>query len=168
MKAGTVLRVGIYLIGLWALYSGLTSLVYFGHAMLSQQSPALADIASHQPAIFGNAVVPLTFSLMCFGYGGLITRTLLGAAADEVAGPSLGGRLPVKVGVKLLALYLLGVFAGPLVATLFELAAVRSGNRVFSEVQVLSDLIANGLGVAFAFWLGLRTDRVTRIFFETA
>ncbi len=97
------------------------------------------------------------------GFAGKITRALLGSAAEETSG-TVPLALATKILIKLLALYLIGSFGGPMVATLYELLAVRSANTTVSEVQVTSDLIANGVGIAFGLWLGLRTDRVIALF----
>ncbi len=101
---------------------------------------------------------------MCFGFARTISRVLLGSAAEELVGAATGSETFMRCCIKILALFMLGFYAAPLVATIFELVAIRSGNRTFTEAQVTSDLIANGLGVAFAFWLGLRTERVLSIF----
>lgn len=164
MKVGLILRIGIYIIGLWSLYNGLTAAVYYCYSALTDRPGALLGSENYNATLFGYAVVPLVFALMCFGFAGGITRVLLGSLAHEAVNTSAAKAPVLKCCVKLLALYLIGFFAAPLVATIYELAAVKSGNRAFAEAQVTSDLIANGLGVGFALWLVFRTDRVIAMF----
>ncbi len=47
--------------------------------------------------------------------------------------------------------------------TFYELMALGPANPSLSKVQVTSDLIANGVGVAFAVWFAFRTDSVLRL-----
>lgn len=161
MKAGTLLRIGIYIVGLWALFSGLSSSLYYLHAALTGPTTDFAGREIFGSMVYGNAIVPLFFALTCFGFGSAITRLLLGKSAEE----QVDGLPPkvTKVLLKLLALYFIGSYGGHMIATLYELLAVRSGNRALTEVQVTSDLIANGAVLAFAFWLGVRTDAIVAL-----
>ena len=160
MTAATLLRVGIHLLGVYALFTGLMSGVYYGYHAL-RNVPTEFGTGVDAPAIFGYACVPLLFALACFGFAGKITRLLLGSRGDESI---QGNSTFVRVAVKVLGLYFAGLYGAPLVATIFELAAVRSGNTAFSNEQVTSDLISNALGIAFAAYLLVRTDRVLRLF----
>lgn len=163
MKAGTLLRIGINVVGLWSLLSGLTSSVYYLHDFISGVTTDLGGRPIFGALIFGHTVTPLLFALFCFGFAQKLTRFLLGAAADEaVAG--ISAKEAANVLLKVLALYVLALYGPPLIATFFELIAIRSGNTQLSEVQVMSELISNGLGVALGLWLGLRTSHALAIF----
>lgn len=164
MKASTLLRIGIYIVGLWSLLSGMTSSIYYLHEWLSAPMTDFAGQSILGSMVFGHAVAPLMFGLFCFAFAGWITRVLLGRSADESVNsiPPLATRILVKV----LSLYLLGIYGPSLLATLYELLALRSGNLTLSEVQVTSDLIANAIGVAFGFWLGVRTDRALGLLYR--
>lgn len=161
MKACTLLRIGIHLVGLWWLISGVSSAVYYAHSALSGITTDLYGRDPFAGTVYGHAVAPLLFALLCFAFDGRLSRWLLGAAAQDVveaATPRVA-----RVLIKVLGLYLLGTYGGPMGATLYEFMAARSANPRVSEVVVNSDLIANGLGLAFAFWFALRTDSVVAI-----
>lgn len=161
MKAGTLLRIGIYLIALWWLVSAVSSALYYAHSTSLGDTTDLYGRNLYAGTVYGHVVVPLLFVLLCFGFGGKLTRWLLGAVGEEV----IGAATPrvARVLIKVLGLYLLGTYGPHMAATIYELLAVRSGNVSVSEVQVTDDLIANGVGLAFAFWFALRTDSVMTI-----
>lgn len=158
MKAGTLLRIGIYLVGLWWLFSGVSSAVYYAHSAFSGATTDFAGRDLYGGTVYGYAIAPLVFALLCFSFGGKLARWLLGAAAQEVI--SAATPQVARVLIKVLALYLLGTYGGHMAATIYELMAVGPANPAISRVQVTSDLLANGVGLAFAFWFGLRTDSV--------
>ncbi|HEY1107434.1 MAG TPA: hypothetical protein VGE76_02340 [Opitutaceae bacterium] len=161
MKAGTLLRIGIYLVGLCWLISGVSSAVYYAHSAFSGITTDLYGRDPSAGMVYGYAVAPLLFALLSFAFGGRLSRGLLGAAAQEV----IGAATPqvTRVLTKVLGLYLLGTYGGHLAATFYELMALGPANPSLSKVQVTSDLIANGVGVAFAVWFAFRTDSVVRL-----
>jgi hypothetical protein len=162
MTAGTLLRVGIHFIGLWALLGGLSSGAYYLHAHFSGFAVDYDGRDTLGSWLYGHAIIPLVFALFCFGFGGRIARFLLGATAEQSFDAEHSAPA-IRVLIKLLALYLFGLYAAPMAATAYEFMAVRAGNQSMSELQVTSDLIANGVGIAFSVWLGIRTDSVISI-----
>lgn len=143
MKAGTLLRIGIYLIALWWLISGVSSAVYYAHSAFSGVTTDVYGRNPYAGTVYGHAVAPLLFAFLCFAFGGRLSRWLLGAAVQEpieAATPRVA-----RVLIKVLGLYLLGTYGGPMGATLYEFMAARSANPKVSEVVVNSDLIANGV-----------------------
>lgn len=169
MKAGILLRIGIYVIGLYSLQLGLGWAAYFGYAALADTTYGEAIIESSHASIWGSAVVPLVFALACFGFASAITRVLLGAEAETVVIlEAASASTLVRVGIKLLGLYTLCSTGGYFLGTFYELIAVRSGNTAFKEEQVVSDLITNGVSLALAGWLLFRTEDVARRFFTHA
>lgn len=161
MKAGTLLRIGIHLIGLWWLISAVSSALYYAYSTSLGDTTDLYGRNLYAGTVYGHVVAPLVFTFLCFAFGGKFSRWLLGAAAQEV----IGAATPqvARVLIKLLGLYLLGTYGGHMAATIYELMAVGPANPGISNVQVNSDLISNGVGLAFAFWFGLRTESVLRL-----
>ena len=166
MKAGILLRIGIYVIGVYSLQIGLSWAVYFTYAALSDTSWAAALIETSQASIYGSAVLPLVFALGCFGFASSFERLLLGPASETlVILESASALVLVQIALRLLGVYLLCTYAGHFLATFLEMIAVRSGNTTFRAEQVMSDFIANGVALALAAWLLFRTDAVVNRFF---
>lgn len=167
MKSGLLLKTGIYLLGLYALYAGAQWAVYYAGAYISAGGFSVDFPESQRPLVYSNAVVPLLFALASFGFAGRITTFLLRRESNEVV--ILGGtpdRLQVTLGIKFIGLFVLSNHAGPFVATVFELIAVKSGSRHFATEQVFVDMIANTIGLSLAGLLLFRTDDVIKRLFD--
>lgn len=164
MKLGNILRVGIFLLGLWFFCSGMSAAVYYTHAILSETPADWSGVKTYASGVFGYAVVPLVFALSAFGFGGWLSRCILGSAFDESVSATTPSRSALTISIRLLALYLFGSYGGPMIATVYEFVAWRAGNQSFTSAQVTSDLISNGVGLAFTGFLAFRTDQVAAFF----
>jgi len=166
MKSGLLLKAGIYLLGLYALYNGAIWAVYYVGASISGDGFSNVFSEAQRPLVYSNAIVPLLFALVSFGFAGRITLFLLGSESNHVI--LLGGapdRLQLTLGIKLIGLYVLTNYAGHFVATVFELIAVKAGSRHFTAEQVFVDMLANTIGLGMAGWLLFRTNDVVKRLF---
>ncbi len=162
MKAGTLFRIGLYLVGFWALLTaattGVNQLVYFcshyelGVGLLAQQM---------MPAVLAYFLCPLVFAIGLFATGAALERRLLGGRGDErLEGGAAGGRGLLVVALQVLGVYLLVTYGAALVATVFEQFAQSIAADRGMRSKIASDFIANALGGGAGAVLTLRTGGV--------
>jgi hypothetical protein len=162
MKAGTLLRIGLYLVAIWALFTAATAgafqLLYF---IVNYENGVGFFLQQMMPSVATYLVCPLAFAVVLFATAGRVERFLLGAKAEEVvcaAPPASRGLLTAALQV--LGVYILVIYGAALVATVFELFALRVRNEELAQTKAVSDLIANVVGVGAGCVLTLRTERI--------
>ena len=160
MKPGALLRVGVYLIAMWSVFTAITTgsyqLVYFvqsynlGVGLLAQASA---------PAVLTYLVVPLSFACLLFVAAGRIARGLLGAVAEEATEDvGVASRTLLLVGLKLLGCYLLVTYGAALLATIVEMSQSQIRFSPAAEAKAVVDLVANVVGVAAGSAMAVKTD----------
>ena len=162
MNAGTLLRIGLYLVAIWALFTAATAgayqLLYFA---VSYDSGIGFLLQRTMPALATYFVCPLVFAVALFATAGRIERLLLGSRTGEPIGPTpVAGRALLAAALQVLGAYLFVIYGAALVATGFELFALRVRDEELAHTKAISDLIANVIGVGAGFVLTLRTERV--------
>ena len=162
MKAGTLLRIGLYLVAVWALFTATTAgayqLLYF---IGNYQHGVGFFLQQMMPALAAYFVFPLVFAVGLFATAGRLERLLLGRRAEEPLGPvPAASRELLTTALQVLGAYLLITYGAALVATGFELFVLRARSEGLAHTQAVSDLIANLIGVGAGFVLLLRTERL--------
>lgn len=162
MKAGTILRIGIYLVAVWALFTAVTAGAYQLLYFIRDYEHGLGFFLQHMmPALATYFVGPLVFAVVLFATAGRIERLLLGARADEtVCASPTASRGLLTAALQVLGAYLLITYGAALVATGFELFALRVRNEELAHTKAISDLIANVVGVGAGVVLTLHTERI--------
>ena len=167
MRAGLLLRIALYVLGIYALQGALSHGVYYLHlGLIGAPDPdpgRLGGPSTRYSLIFGYCFTPLLFALACFGFAGAIERILLGTAGNErieFSDASTGATL--RVGIKLVGLFLVATYLGPLLSTAFEFVAARGGSSRFVNEQITSDFIFNLVGLGFGYFFCAQTNRVLK------
>lgn len=157
MKTGALLRVGLYLIAMWSVFTAITTgcyqLVFF---VKSYDSGAGVFAQAAAPAVLTHFVAPLCFACLLFVAAGRISRALLGVAIDVLAVDAAPTALLV-VGLKLLGCYLIVSYGAALLATIVELFQSQIRLSPGAEGKAMVDLIANIVGVVAGGAMALKT-----------
>lgn len=162
MRAGLLLRLGLLTIGIFAIYTALTSGVDYMYLHLKGGGVAEGFGHSYAAGAISYFLTPLSFAFICFAFASRIERLLLGRAAEERVEITVRPELLLSVGIKLIGLYCLATYLGPLIATGYEYLGVKSQNPQVSEVQTNSDLIMNSVGLLLAYFLRVKTKWFTK------
>lgn len=166
MKAGLLLRIGIHLLGIWAIYTAITTGVYQAHLMISIGGFNVRlwfTDGTYVGGFFAYFVFPLLFAFCAFAFAGRIQRALLGPEGDAPLARDAFAPIGLwMIGCKILGLYLIADSGAGMIATMFEMVALRAGGGEFSESQVTSDIIANVVGIVAGVTLARRTEWVVR------
>jgi hypothetical protein len=68
----------------------------------------------------------------------------------------------LRVGIKLLGLFFIATYLGPLLSTFFEFLAAKGGGSRFQSEQTTSDFIFNLVGLGFGYFFCAQTNRVLK------
>jgi hypothetical protein len=162
MRAGLLLRIGILVVGISALYTLLTSGAYYVYLFfgLARDPAGLGnDYAAGVAAYF---LTPLVFAFVCFAFSSRIERFLLGRAGDERLEIAAAPAALLGAGIKLVGVYQVSLYLGPLISTGYEYLAVKSSNPGVSSVQTNSDFLYNGAAILIGCLLCTRSAWVVR------
>lgn len=162
MRAGLLFRIAIYTLAISAVYMLATSGVYYLQIYFKSSFGAEEFSGSSATGVLAYFLMPLLFAFVGFAFAGNLEGFLLGSAANERADFAGGSHTLLAMGLKLLGVYFISAFVGPLVATIYELLAVRVENPAVSAVQINHDMLLNLVGMAAGFLLCTQTSRIAR------
>lgn len=157
----------ILAIGLYLLSGSITSIASYLWVLREWAILDSSTKGYHFSGLLGYGLIPLFLSSALLLFSGQIERFFLGGKADVTLETSaLKEETVIIIGIRAMGVYFFCTYGSAMVATFFELIAIRAGNRQFEEAKVLADTIANGSGLAFSAILCFRTAYVARLVFE--
>lgn len=164
MKTQTLLRVGIYLLGIFAIMTSVTNGAYY---VLTFASAYDFDVGfflqTTTPKILCYFIFPLAFAFWAFGFAERSARLLLGHRAEEpVPGLLLSDRTLFTVAVQILGLYLVVEHGASCLSYLLEGFIHRARGTHQPDPRVVAEAAYSLAGLAGGLVLVLRANIIER------
>jgi hypothetical protein len=162
MTHGTLLRIGIYLIGVWALLTAVTHGAYYTLELIDRWGSA-SDLyrAPSWSALFAYGAFPLVFAVGAFGFARSIQRLLLGREGEAgIDRASLNRHQLLVIGLRLLGIYFLVTYLPGLASNLVEILIDRARSHLPVAPDLTSSFVYNLVGTLLALVLCTKTDKL--------
>ncbi len=164
MNKTSIIEVGIKLIGIHALVTALTD-------GLSNLHQAIADWSLVGDGLFGRSyyagnviaylLIPLLVFVTAVLFGRKIARKITIDSPNEKIEIERSNLL--KVGLRILGLYILIFNGAGALSYLFELFAIEAGNLNYESLRVKADLVYHAVAMLSGIYILMRTNKIIGI-----